>query len=122
MKILDIFRMLYAMMFTKLMNQLPRFARDRRGVTGMVIALVVGLVALAVIIPIGVLIASNLNSALEVVSAKGATTTQAENVTYDVFANIWTAFSLSALVPIIAVAGLLIAIIVGAFAIRARQG
>jgi len=110
------------MLFATIMDALPQLFKDRRGVTGMVIALVVGLVALAVIIPIGVLIASNLSTALDVVTSKGSTTTQAENVTYDVFTNIWTAFSLSALVPIIAVAGLLIAIIVGAFAIRARQG
>ncbi len=86
----------------------------------MVIALVVCLVALGVIIPIGLLITTNLHTSLEVVETKGATTTKAQNVTYDVFANIWTAFSLSALVPIIAVAGLLIAIIVGAFALRRR--
>lgn len=97
-----------------------KLLRNRKGITGMVIALVVALVALAVIIPIGVLVASNLSSSLDVVSAKSATTTKAENVTYDVFQNIWTAFSLSALVPIIAVAGLLIAIIVGAFALRGR--
>lgn len=99
---------------------LKKFRKDKRGVTGMTIALVVGLVALAVIIPIGVLVASNLSTALNVVSAKSATTTQAENVTYDVFANVWTAFSLSALIPIIAVAGVLIAIIIGAFMLRSR--
>jgi len=110
------------MVLAALMNRLPSFLKDRRGVTGMVIALVVGLVALAVIIPIGVLIATNLSASLEVVSAKSNVTTTAQNVSYDVFQNIWTAFSLSALVPIIAVAGLLIAIIVGAFAIRARRG
>lgn len=97
-----------------------RLLKNRKAVTGIVIALVITLVALAVIIPIGVLVATNLSSSLDVVAAKSNTTTTAQNVTYDVFANIWTAFSLSALVPIIAVAGLLIAIIVSAFALRGR--
>lgn len=97
-----------------------KLLKNRKGVTGVTIALVVSLVALAIIIPIGVLVASNLSTSLNVVSAKSASTTQAENVTYDVFANIWTAFGLSALIPIIAVAGLLIAIIIGAFMIRRR--
>jgi len=103
-----------------LVRKMRKLLKNKRGVTGMVIALVVSLVALAVIIPIGVLIASNLSASMNVVSAKSASTTQAQNVTFDVFTNIWTAFSLSALVPIIAVAGLLIAIIVGAFALRGR--
>jgi len=98
-----------------------KLLKNKKGVTGMVIALVVSLVALAIIIPVGVLIATNLSTSMDVVAAKSNETSLAENVTFDVFTNIWTAFSLSALVPIIAVAGLLIAIIVGAFALRGRR-
>lgn len=95
-----------------------RLLKNKRGVTGVTIALVVTLVALCIIIPIGVLVTSNLSTSLDVVAAKTNETSTAQNVTYDVFSNIWTAFGLSALVPIIAVAGLLIAIIIGAFVIR----
>jgi len=85
----------------------------------MVIALVVSLVAIAIIIPIGLMITVNIQSA--VTESIGDNTSAAYNVSADVFSNIWTAFSLSALVPIIAVAGLLIAIIIGAFAFRASR-
>ncbi len=101
-------------------KMLRKLRKNKKAVTGMVIALVITLVALGVIIPIGLLITTNLHTSLEVVTAKSNETSTAQNVTFDVFENIWTAFSLSALVPIIAVAGLLIAIIVGAFALRRR--
>ena len=97
-----------------------KLLRDKRAVTGMVLALVVALVTISILIPIGLLVTTNIGTSMEVVSAKSASTTTAQNVTYDVFANVYTAFSLSALVPIIAVAGLLIAIIIGAFAMRSR--
>ena len=97
-----------------------KLLRDKRAVTGMVLALVVALVTISILIPIGLLVTTNIGTSMEVVSAKSASTTVAENVTYDVFQNVYTAFSLSALVPIIAVAGLLIAIIIGAFAMRSR--
>lgn len=97
---------------------MKKFFRDRRGITGMVLALVIALVTIAILIPIGLIVVNNLSTSLEVVAAKSASTTTAQNVTYDVFANVWQAFSLSALVPIIAVAGLLISIIIGAFAYR----
>jgi len=97
-----------------------KLLRDKRAVTGMVLALVVALVTISILIPIGLLVTTNIGDSMEVVAAKSASTTTAENVTYDVFANVYTAFSLSALVPIIAVAGLLIAIIIGAFAMRSR--
>lgn len=97
---------------------MKKLFKDKKAVTGAVLALVVALVTIAILIPIGLLVVTNLSTSLEVVAAKTNTTTVAQNVTYDVFANVWQAFSLSALVPIIAVAGLLISIIIGAFAYR----
>ena len=99
-----------------------KLKRNRRGVTALVVTLTVSLVALALIIPIGVLVTSNLSDALDVVAAKGASTTHAENITYDVFDALWTSWSLSTLIPIIAVAAVLIAIIVGAFVFRRSRG
>jgi len=92
--------------------------KNRKGVTALVVTLCVSLVALALIIPIGILVTTNLADALDVVAAKSGTTTQAQNITYDVFDSIWTSWSLSSLIPIIAVAAVLIAIIVGAFVFR----
>ena len=96
--------------------------KNRKGVTALVVTLCVSLVALALIIPIGILVTSNLSDALDVVAAKASGTTQAENITYDVFDALWTSWSLSSLIPIIAVAAVLIAIIVGAFVFRRARG
>ncbi len=93
---------------------------DKRAVAGMVIALVVTLVACSVIMAVGIMIQTNLASSLSVVSAKTANTSQAQNVTYDIFQNVWSAYSLSSVVPLIAGAALIIGIIVGAFAIGGR--
>ena len=110
-------RLLYAWIW----SLLPNFLKDRKGVTGLVLSLVVALVTISILIPIGLLVTTNIGDSMEIVAAKTNVTTTAQNVSYDVFQNVYTAFSLSALVPIIAVAGLLIAIIIGAFAMRARR-
>jgi len=83
----------------------------------MVLMLVVTLVTIAVLIPIGLLVTVNIQESLPALEADSA----AYNASAAVFANVFTAFSLSALVPIVAVAGLLIAIIVGAFAFRSMR-
>jgi len=98
-----------------------KFLKDKKAVTGMVLALVVALVTISILIPIGLLVTTNIGDSMNIVTAKTNVTTTAQNVSYDVFQNVYTAFSLSALVPIIAVAGLLIAIIIGAFAMKARR-
>jgi len=98
-------------------KRMKKLLRDKRGVTGMVLALVVALVTIAVLIPIGLLVVTNIESSLPALTANSA----AANASSDVFSNVYTAFGLSALVPIVAVAGLLIAIIVGAFAFRSMR-
>ena len=99
-----------------------KLLKNRKGVTALVVTLCVSLVALALIIPIGILVTTNLSDALDVVSAKSNVTTTAQNITYDVFDSIWTSWSLSSLIPIIAVAAVLIAIIVGAFVYKRSRG
>jgi len=99
-----------------------KLLKNRKAVSGLVLSLVVALVTIAILIPIGLIVTVNIGDAMNVVSAKSNTTTVAQNVTYDVFQNIYTSFSLSALVPIVAVAGLLITIIIGAFAFRRMRG
>jgi len=99
-----------------------KLLKSRKGVTALVVTLCVSLVALALIIPIGILVTTNLSDALDVVAAKSNTTTVAQNITYDVFDSLWTSWSLSSLIPIIAVAAVLIAIIVGAFVFKRTRG
>ena len=81
----------------------------------MTIALVVLLITVSILIPLGILITTKIKDAIP-----NITDTEANQSAEDVFSNTWTAFSLSALVPIVAAAGLIISIIVGAFAFRLR--
>jgi hypothetical protein len=100
------------------MNFSKRLWENRRGITALVIGAVVVLVTCAVLIPIGIVVTSNIGTVMAPVS--GSTT--AYNSTYaSVFNNIYSAFSLSAIVPIVAAAGVIIAIIVGVFAFK-KQG
>ena len=94
-----------------------KLLKDKRAVTGMVLALVVALVTIAVLIPIGLLVTTSIEDALPALTENSS----AYNASSSVFTNVYTAFSLSALVPIVAVAGLLITIIIGAFAFRAMR-
>ena len=98
-----------------------KLLKDRRAIAGLVIGLVVTLVACAVLLAVGLLIHTNLGTSLEVVSAKTVNTTTAQNITYDVFNNVWSAYSLTSVVPLIAGAALVVGIIVAAFAIRSRR-
>jgi len=120
-KPLNIFVKLFLCLFDRTINFIQKLLTNKKAISGLILTLVVALVTIAIIIPIGLIITVNIGDAMNIVSAKNDTTT-AENVTYDVFNNIYTSFSLSALVPIVAVAGLLITIIVGAFAFRRMQG
>jgi len=92
-------------------ENMRKLLKDKRAIAGLVIALVIGLVACSVVMAVGLLIQANLATALDVVSAKSASTTQAQNITYDVFANVYSAYSLSSIVPLVAGAALVIAII-----------
>ena len=100
---------------------LKKFRTNRKGIAALVIGLVVALVACSVVLAIGLMIHSNLSTALGVVSAKSGSTTKAQNITYDVFNNVYSAYSLSSVVPLVAGAALIITIIVGAFALRSRM-
>jgi len=97
------------------MNFLKKLRENQKGITGLVIGLVVILIACSVLIPIGVLITSNLQTAMP------ALTGSANSTAYAVYNNVYSAFSLSAVVPIIGAAGVIISIIVGVFAYRQQQ-
>lgn len=107
------------------MEPFKRFRNDKRGITGMVIGLIVLLIACAVLIPIGIVITSSLHAALpnmwyNTTSGTGVWK-QANLTTATVFANVYNAFSIAAIVPFVAAAALIIGIIVTAFAVRSKQ-
>lgn len=95
---------------------LKRFRRDHRAISGLIIALVVALVTIAVLIPIGVLTAVKVHDALPAMTGTANTTTEA------VYTNVYAAFNLASISPIVAAAGLIIAIVVGAFAYSRYRG
>lgn len=94
------------------MNFLSKFKENKKGITALVIGMVVVLIACAVLVPIGLLVTSNLQTAMPALTGSANTTA------YSVYNNVYSAFSLSAVVPIVAAAGVIISIIVGVFAFR----
>jgi hypothetical protein len=98
------------------MKFLNKLRSNRKGITGLVIGMVVVLVACAVLIPIGLLVTANLQSSMPALTGSANTTA------YSVYNNVYSAFSLSAIVPIVAAAGVIISIIVGVFAFKRGGG
>ena len=98
------------------LNKLRSLRNDKRGVAALVIGLITVLITCAILIPIGLLVTSNLQSAMPALTGSANTTA------YSVYNNVYSAFSLSAVVPIVAAAGVIIAIIVGVFAFRSQRG
>jgi hypothetical protein len=93
-----------------------RLIQERKAMFGLVLGLVITLVALGVVLGVGLLVNYNIQSTLEDVdlgTAGNLTRTSLYN-------NINQAFSLSAIVPIVAGASLVIGAIVAGFAIRSR--
>ncbi len=93
-----------------------RLRRNKKGVTGLVIALVVSLVALSAMIPIGLLITAKVEDTVDdyVLGVAGNATRDA------LFANIFAAYDLAAIVPIVAAAGIIISVIVAAFYFKTK--
>lgn len=86
-----------------------KFLKSKKGNIGLAIALIVSLVALGIIIPIGMWTSSlifTIIDGLNLGTAGNATRTTLET-------NIWNAYNLSTILPIIAVAGVIIAAITG---------
>ena len=135
-----------------------RFAQNRRGITGMILALLITLVSLAILLPVGLLltaqIAQTVNTyalgtsgnatrlallitlvSLAILLPVGLLLTAQISQTVNTYAlgtsgnatrlavlnNIWAAFNLSAIIPIVAAAGIIIAVIIGAFAMGPRR-
>jgi len=92
--------------------------RNQKAITAMIIALVVALVALAIILPIGLMVHSSLTGLTKISGMSATANTTVDNVNN----NIYSAFNLTAIVPIIAAAAVIISVIMGAFAFKQTQG
>jgi len=99
------------------MKPFRKFRENRSGFTAIVIALVITLVALAIILPVGMLVTANIQTIVNAM-ALGISGNATRTI---LFNNIWSAFNLSAIVPIIGAAGLIIGIILAAFAFRSSR-
>lgn len=96
---------------------LRRFRNEHKGMFALVLGLVITLVALGVVLGVGLMVNYNIQSTVEQMdlgTAGNATRTTLYN-------NINQAFSLSAIVPIVAGAALVIGAIVAGFAIKSRM-
>jgi ABC-type phosphate transport system permease subunit len=96
---------------------LKKFRQNHKAIAAIILSLVVALVALAIIIPVGLMIQSSLTSITKV-SGMSATANATVDTTNN---NIYSAFNLVAIVPIIAGAAVIISVIMGAFAWK-QQG
>jgi hypothetical protein len=87
---------------------------NRKASIAVVIALVVGLISVAIILPVGLFITSSLKTTVDAMDLGAAGNTTRTNL----FANIYAAYNLSVIIPIIAAAGLIIGAIGVYFAFR----
>jgi Flp pilus assembly pilin Flp len=90
-------------------RKLRKLQNDRKGLAMVAVALIVGLVALGIVIPIGMWISSitfGIIDNVDLGESGNATRVQLEN-------NIWAAYNLSTILPIIAVAGIIIMAVLG---------
>lgn len=90
------------------------FIKNKKGVTMLAIALVVGMVALGLVIPIGMWTSSlvfGVIDDLDLGVSGNATRTTLES-------NVWSAYNLSTILPIIAVAGVIITAVLGIIAFK----
>lgn len=101
-----------------------KLRKDKRGISGMIIATVIALIVITIIVPIGIVITYNLSTvATSILGGAGgaAGSTAAQNASKAVFDTAWQSYNLAAILSIVAAAGAIITIIVAVFAVRGRQ-
>jgi len=96
--------------------KLPKILTDKRGLTGPVLALVIGMVVIGILLPVGLIIVGNLKSTVDAMDL-GATGNTTRTT---LFSNIYAAFNLAVIVPIIAAAGIIISVVGAYFAFRSK--
>ncbi len=100
-----------------LRKRLHRFRKERSGMFALVLGLVITLVALGVVLGVGLMVNYNIQTTVEQMDLGVA----GNNTRTTLYNNINQAFSLSAIVPIVAGAALVIGAIVAGFAIKSRM-
>lgn len=93
-----------------------KLRKDKRGITGMVIALIVSLVSLAILLPVGLLLTAQISQTVNTY----ALGTSGNATRLALLNNVWASFNLASIIPIVAAAGIIIAVIIGAFAFKQR--
>lgn len=96
------------------MKPFHRLIHNKKAMTGMIIGFVVVMAALAVLLPVGVYLNAQIYASLPTLTGEANTTAMS------VRDNVYAAYQLSTVVPLVAGAGLIITAIVGAFAYMGR--
>jgi len=88
----------------------------RRGITK-VLAVIVLLVFISVMLPLGILVVDKINNAMPTPS-----NTQLASAQNNTISNVATAFDIASIIPLVAIAGLIISILVAYFYLRRGGG
>jgi hypothetical protein len=96
-----------------------KLKKDRRAITGAVMALIVLFVAVGVMIPVGILATAKIENTMEAMYNDMGEEGNATAIA--LFSNIYSAYSLTSIVPIVAGAGLIIGIIIVSLTIYGRK-
>ena len=94
-----------------------KLRQNNKAIAAMVIALVVSLVAIAIVLPVGLMVLSKLETLTKIAGMSATANSTVDTVN----TNTYSAFSLAAIIPIVAGAALVIAVIVGAFAVTTQR-
>ncbi len=90
--------------------------KHKKGVAGLVIGLVIGLVTIGIVITMGLYLNVQLYNAMPEMTGVANETAQT------LFNNIMSAYSLSTMIPIVAAAGAILAVVVGFLVVRHNKG
>lgn len=96
------------------MKPFKRLLHNKKAVSGLVLGLIIVLVMIATIIPISLYVVTKIEASMPALEADSA----AANASEDLYENIYAAYSISSITPLIAVAGVIIGMIVVGFAIK----
>lgn len=96
-------------------SALRKWKRSRKAVTGLVLGLVIGLVTIGIVITLGLYLNVQIYNTMP--EMEGIANTTGESL----FNNIMAAYSLSTIIPIVAAAGAILAVIVGFLVVRQRS-
>jgi hypothetical protein len=94
---------------------LRKFRRNKKAVSGLVIGLVIGLVTLGIVLTLGLYLNVQIHDTMPAMTGAANTTAEA------LYTNILAAYNLSTIIPIVAAAGAILAVIVGFLVVRSQR-